>query len=314
VVAELQDLTESPSGWDPVPATVELLALGARLFGRPRQKDAEVVDILNAIFAPLPNEDGERSATWQALAKSLRKPHEKLQHMLLARVACSKGSYSVVQVVDAARMLPAVRRVKGAWRTQESIPGKVKKSYDFITTYQQLLENSLTAAIAEERTRLLGQFHEILALLGLTGEESIEELVTARRETISAVREAISAAVRANVLRGNRGEAEEVLLKFESMQFRAWAENLTRLAEETEPSATLGRLSASTGTSAGAIRDGLLSIAEMLTRTTTEVEGEVRMLDEHGGSDVENARQAIDIGLTTIVHHLREFSPQNADA
>ena len=59
--------------------------------------------------------DEPPGACWQELMKTLRDHHQSLIDMVLARVPCTKGGSRAIQVIDAARLVEPLRRIRRTW-------------------------------------------------------------------------------------------------------------------------------------------------------------------------------------------------------
>ena len=167
VVQQVRQLATEKEEWNPVPAIVEALVIGARLKGYPEQQSDE--EALNALFLkwdePLALPNSPRTQEWQTLQKYFTEQGSSLQEVLLSRIGCHKGgqlkdsSGFKVQVIDVAAILPALRQIQNSWQPVEQIPLKPRSDYDIVRKARERVDKSLTQALSGEATRF-AEWHE----------------------------------------------------------------------------------------------------------------------------------------------------------
>lgn len=145
--------------WDPAIAAVELLALGARLRGRPVRSATSPIDRLDAAFVP-PNpasEDSGRTDKWRALMDRFDTSFENLTDVVYAHGIAVKGDYSTTLYLDAGRFLPRISRLaKRAWLPEEVVPPREalpRKLYRPLSDLRDNLDERIREAVAAEATR-----------------------------------------------------------------------------------------------------------------------------------------------------------------
>jgi hypothetical protein len=305
VISQIDRVTESGVAWDPVPASVELLAIGARVLGRPRVRDAERSDVLDAMFAEVVERDeSDRSAAWQELTRLVRKHQERTQGVVLSRVACSKGDSRKIQVIDAARVLSSLNEVRRTFRPSQEVPADLERSSRFILEYRQGLNARLEEAIVQERLHQLARYDHVARQLGAE-EETPENAALKRRAAVSALRDTLDAAANAGVLAGVQKPAfEEKLVEFEGAQFQAWAESSQRLRSEDDPARLLTELSL-VPASTSRVSMELIELAErMITKTDVSVRSEAQENELEGIEELAGVQEAIENGLRTVQEDL----------
>ncbi|MHC5829552.1 MAG: hypothetical protein ACYT04_79940, partial [Nostoc sp.] len=101
---------------NPVPAAVELLAITSTMAGHPTNS---LEDVINALFLELENNDDEnRASSWKQLFKSLKKYHKDLLEIVESRIACTKGSSTQFQIIDAIQIIEPLEKVRKTWQSQ----------------------------------------------------------------------------------------------------------------------------------------------------------------------------------------------------
>lgn len=294
VLEQVDRLREAPESWDPVPATTELLAIGARILGRPRSRDPERADLLDAIFAEVPDRDeSERSDAWQRLARLVRRHHGKVQEIVRARVACSKGDSRRIQMIDAARLLPVLAEVRRTLRPTQTIPADLERTWRYLNEYRVELVATLDESLREEKTHQVARYDSAAVLLSAQGDEP-EEATAKRRVAVAALRRALDAAADAGALAGvQKVPFEEKLAEFEGVQFQAWAESVQRVRTEGDPARLLTELSLVPASTARVTTE-LLELADrMLAKTEVSVRGEVNEHEREGAEELGRVQDAI---------------------
>lgn len=157
VLLETQRPTVSGRNWDPVPALIELLAVGARVHGMPAGTNPGTADFIAALFGEWgkAEDDDTRTAEWRELAKVLSKNREKMVDQLLARVACTKGGSQRVQIIDASRFREPLKSIRGSWVPKEQIPADAINEYRSVADLQERVKSLLADAVRREKERLL---------------------------------------------------------------------------------------------------------------------------------------------------------------
>jgi hypothetical protein len=301
VLEQVDRLREVREPWDPVPASTELLAIGARILGRPRSRDPERTDLLDAIFAEAPErDDSERSDAWQRLVRLVRRHHGKVQEVVRARVACSKGDSRRIQVIDAARLLPVLAEARRTLRPTQSIPSDLERTWHFLEEYRDGLVASLDEALREEREHQIARYDAAARQMGAEGDPP-EEAALKRRAAAAALRRALDSASQAGVLTGvQKGPFEEKLTEFEGVQFQAWADSIQRVRAEEDPTRLLTELSLVPASTARTTTE-LLELADrMVARTEVSVRGEVNEHEREGTEELERVQEAIGAGLRNL--------------
>jgi hypothetical protein len=301
VLDQVNSVTESRDQWDPVPASIELLAISARILGRPRLRHPEVADYVDAFLAkPSDKDESERSKPWQELAKTALAHSEKLKGLVLSRVGCAKGRARRSQIIDAAHVLPSLADVRRTWRPTQTIPADLIKQVRFVSDCRDTFAELLDAATAAEREFQLERYGQVAHQLGAEGEQP--DVVAAKRKTTAdALRKALHAAVQANILSGvNKADFEEKLQKFEGFQIQQWAESAQRLSAESDPARLLAELSLVPGGAARTANDLLESADRMLSRTNEVIDQELRDHTDGAAEELFATEQAITDDLAAI--------------
>jgi hypothetical protein len=310
IVAQVNRLTESQKEWDPVPAGVELLAIGARIFGRPRSRDPERQDLVDALFADLPERDDEgRSEGWQKLERLVRKHHDKTREIVLSRIACSKGDSRKLQMIDVSHVLPALSGIRRTGRPSEVIPPDLPKSMRFLIDYRQSADEWVESAVNEERSYQLDQFQFIAEQLG----SSVSDIATIgdkRQEAIGALRQALNAAVDAGVLAGpSKATLDEKLIQFEGVQIQAWAESISRIHNEEDSARLMTNISLIPTNAARVAKETLELADRFLTRTNAVVLQGGSGGDENSARELNEVQESINGDLTSMIDTLGVFGP-----
>jgi hypothetical protein len=129
VLARIRRPLQTEPDWDPIPLTVQVLALTARLNGLSLDAQRST----NGMFALHRAPDNRRNKKWRELLESLCKYRDDLRDLLLAYAACTKGSTDLknVQYIDASRLLsPLVDLDRAGWSLTADIPAALDGRFD----------------------------------------------------------------------------------------------------------------------------------------------------------------------------------------
>ena len=167
-----------PAGkaWDPGVAAAELLAIGARLHGKPPSSKTSIEDRLDALYEPWQTPDDTTHA-WSTLAKKFADAQEKLQEIMEAYLLCPKGGSRQTKILDTARILDLFRRNNLMPRVK--LPENLPRRLQILQTLQSEVRERLKPALRAE----LEWWREWRqAVASRFGEASIEEVRTAVNE------------------------------------------------------------------------------------------------------------------------------------
>jgi hypothetical protein len=169
-VAQLQRLPTEPENWNPVPAIVELLSIGARMFGRLPASNASVDVRINSLFLPwdtmAPAPDSLRTAPWKNLARVFADKGNLLADILKSRTACTKGGRLKAQIVDAAELLEPLDKTRGGDGTVYDVPETCRADYQDIVRVRRKVDELLRDAVTTERQRRLDWLAHIRQSIG----------------------------------------------------------------------------------------------------------------------------------------------------
>lgn len=165
---------KSGEAWNPVPAAVELLAITSTMAGHPTNS---LEDVINALFLELENNDDEnRASSWKQLFKSLKKYRKNLLEIVESRIACTKGSSTQFQIIDAIQIIEPLEKVRKTWQPQCEIPEDIRDKFsdsrNQVSEFYKLckarqdIDELLNKAIQEEYERQLDIYQRLISELG----------------------------------------------------------------------------------------------------------------------------------------------------
>ena len=155
LLKQLRSPLKSGEQWDPVPAVVELLALGNGAAGLPTLRGEPVAQASAILQQPPETGHEQRSTAWKSLIGEYISYHNALKDILLTRISCTKGGSSNVKVIDAAAVLHTLQGTEtGNWLTARP-PGDLRSEYNALEKMQQKFLNRLDNAMEEEKRHCL---------------------------------------------------------------------------------------------------------------------------------------------------------------
>lgn len=282
--------------WNPVPATVELLAITATMAGHSTNS---LENLINSLFLDLDkNDDITRVSSWKKLEESLKKSRKDLLEIVQSRIACTKGSSTQFQIIDAIQIIEPLEKVRKSWQPQCEIPDDVRDKFPEIFKARQQVDELLEQAIQGECERQLGVYQSLVSQLG----ENIK-----KKDVNDAVKAAMENARDAAVFRGRKNfdEMTTVLDQFRRTAVSSYIETMKRVQTEKEnPESNTGKLlqylsensqKAMTDTS-----EFLSNTNNFLDASLFEVQNRIVEIEKSGGATVESSHQAIQDGLADL--------------
>ncbi len=295
---------ESGEPWNPVPAAVELLAIAARMSGHPT---SSLDDLINALFLDLEDKDeANRSKTWKEFFKVFQKNRKQLLEIVESRIACTKGSRSQFQIIDAVQIIEPLKDVRKEWQPKCEIPNDLRQEYEVIQKVRQKVDELLVQAIEEERDRQLGVYQLLVAEFG----EDIK-----KKDVIDAVKQAMDKASAAGVFgQKNAENLTSVIDQFQRTRFGNYIETMKRVKAEINKidSAPTKLLQYLSETHQKAMKDASEFLKEtnsFLDTSITRAQNDIGQLKSNEGGTVESSLQAIKSGLAqlrSLVTEIRE--------
>lgn len=293
---------KSGEPWDPVPATVELLAIAARMSGH---STSSLEDGINALFLELEDKDeANRTKTWQELFKVFEKNRKKLLEIVTSRTACTKGSYTTFQIIDAVQIINPLRDVCKDWQPKCEIPNDLREEYNVIQKVRQQIDELLIKAIEEERDRQLNIYQSLVAEFG----EDIK-----KKEVMDIIKQAIDKSREAAVFGHRNAETlNAVIEQFQKTRFSGFVETMKRVQTESEKidtnsSKLLPHVSENHQKAIKDASDFLKETNSFLDTSITRAHDNIQQLKSAEGGTVESSQKAIESGLSKLHNLLTEI-------
>jgi hypothetical protein len=294
---------ESGEPWNPVPAAVELLAISATMAGCPTNT---LENLINSLFIDLDkNDDTTRASSWKKLFDtfSLKRNREALLDIVKSRIACTKGSKSTFQIIDAIQIIEPLEKVRKSWQPQEQIPEDVRDKFPELQKVRQQVDELLEKAIQEEYERQLDIYQRLISELG-------EDIKT--KDVIDSLKTAMEAAQDAAVFHGNFEDMTNVLHQFMPRAIKTYRETMKRVKTEKEnPESDIGQLLQYLSKDyQKVITDSsrfFNNTNYFLDASILEAKSRIKELEQSAGATVESSYQEICEGLTKLQNLMNEI-------
>jgi hypothetical protein len=296
---------ESGEPWNPVPAAVELLAITSTMAGHSTNS---LEDVINSLFLDIENTKDEiRASSWKQLFKSLKKYRKELLEIVQSRIACTKGSSTQFQIIDAIQIIEPLEKVRKTWQPRCEIPEDIQdhKFYEDIYKARQQVDELLNQAIQEEYERQLDIYQRLISELG----EDIK-----KKDVIDALKAAMEAAQDAAVFRGKKGfeGMTTVLEQFRRTAINPYRDTMKRVqAEKENPEINIGKLLQYLSEDYQKIitdsSEFLDNTNNFLDASILEAKSRIAELEKSGGATVESSYQAICEGLANLRNLMNEI-------
>jgi hypothetical protein len=194
LVAKIRRLGREDGKWNPVPAAVELVSIGARLAGRPPISQTSMTDRWEAIFHDFTAVDvSTRSDAWRRLFKAYQKHQRELLDIIEAHALCPKGSSRQIKYFDVGQFYDVIASIgRNGWEPTTDVPEVLPKLYEPIAKVREALDQR-EEAIAQERERYEAWLEQVKAALG--EERDGKVLTAAVREAMTRAQEAGASAL-----------------------------------------------------------------------------------------------------------------------
>jgi len=286
---------ESGEPWNPVPAVVELLAIAGRMSGH---STSSLDDLINTLFLELEDKDEEnREKAWKDLFQVLQRNRKNLLEIVESRIACTKGSRSPFQIIDAVQIIEPLKDVRKEWQPKCQIPNDLYQEYAVIQKVRQKIDELLVQAIEQERDRHLGVYQALVSELG----EDIN-----KKEVIEVIQQAKDSAQGAGVFGEKSAEnLTAVIDKFKRTRLGSYIDSMKRVQADSENTeSNTGKLlqylsenHQKAMTDASEFLNATKNFLDTsLNRAQTDIEN---LLSAEGGT-VESSHQGIQAGLEQL--------------
>lgn len=283
--------TKSNTVWNPVPATIELIAIANRMAGRSTDSLEKRV---NNIFMDLGNVDvTHRAESWQKLFNILKKHQPKLQEILQARIPCTKGGSNRLQVIDAAQLVAPLNELVRDWQPKADISEvSADPPFNAISEARKAVDTLLTQAVREERNRQLKFYQRVVEELG----ESFS-----KEDLLETLEQAIARARNAGVARvSNPANLETALKEFRSVQLNAYLKSMREIQNEEDNRVLLPQLSTVSSKPVEILSSFLNQANDLVERSLIAANAEMNNLKAIGGDDLESSYTAIEQSLQEL--------------
>ena len=293
---------ENGEVWNPVPATVELLAIAARMSGH---STSFPENIINALFLDLGDKDTEnRTKTWKDLFKELQKNRDKLLEIVKSRIACTKGSNSTFQVIDTVQILAPLKDIYQNWQLKSEIPNDLNTEYQVIQKTRQKVDELLLIAIEEECDRQYGIYKSLV-------EEFGEEVK--KKDVVDIIKQAKEKAREAGVFGEKSAEnLTFVIEQFQKTRFGGYTDAMKRVQTEIEkpepqPTKLLQHLSENNQKAMNDASEFLKETNNFLDKSIDKAQNEIELLKLTEGATVESHLTGIESSLSKLQSLLMEI-------
>ncbi|HEX8395042.1 MAG TPA: protein DpdH [Longimicrobium sp.] len=306
VLVQLRRPRTSGEAWDPVPAAAELLAIGARMAGRPQASADSMHEQVSALFEDWSTVDtSSRSPAWKTLFDTFRRHRGTLVEIVRARTACTKGGSTDVKVIDVVQLVPVLQQVRRTWEPREEIPTDIRSEYAAVREVRARMDDLLKQAIVGERQRYLEWFGRVAGEMGDPPQ---------RKPAIEAARMALQTAIESGAPLGiPRAEYDECVGSLERMVSFDWAvAAAARVRDEREFGALLAELGRRFDEPMQTSERFLNLTGVALDNARSRLSESVRELRGRGGGELEHVQESLSHGLDRLCGLLSELAAEGA--
>jgi hypothetical protein len=219
---------------NPVPPVTEILALAGCIAGN---SSNSLEDKINLLFVDLEKTDiSNRSSSWKKLFEVLKDNQTSLREVIEARIACTKGGSSRLQIIDTAQLVEPLKQISSNWQPQTDISDiSGDRPFISITNARKAIDELLDRAIIEEKERHLAIYKRTLNDLG--GDFKPQSIIDTFQETYL---KALNAGISTGISPGNLENSLEI---FKSTPFNSYLKDMKKISEAEDRSELLPLLS-----------------------------------------------------------------------
>ena len=285
-----KDTRRSREFWNPVPAAAELLAIGSRMAGRSSESEEALLNGMFKDFTEAELDVSSRSSSWKKVFGSIKEKRSELLDIIQSRIACTKGSSTRLQIIDASQLLNTLRTISNDWQPICNIPEDLRSEYEAISRVRQKIDELLEKGVIEERNR---QLRIYLAMVQELGEDFSKDNVVATFK--NAITDAKNAGVAANAQ-----NLETAIQEFEKLKIKAYMGNMKKIQDEENVRLLLESLSSTlySQRTMGVIKNFLEQARQFLDSSITRAKNDITNLPS--GGDLESSYEAIELGLSDL--------------
>ena len=285
---------KSGEPWNPLPAAVELVALGARMAGH---SSKSVENSVNLLFKDLSPGSADRATAWKKLYELLRDKRPQLLDIVQARIACTKGGSSKLQVIDAAQLIQPLQEIERDWRPKVEIPDDLRSDFDVLAKVRHQVDQLLEQAIADEKERQLTPYRKLVEELG----EDFD-----RAAIVNELQQAIAQAEGVGVARTNLLDLRSAVEEFQGTRYKAYIETMKRVQDESENGRLLSQLSTTSQNTMTVIETFLARSRTFLDRSIESAQQVKDVLKQTEAGELEATCYSIEQDLAEFSQFLTE--------
>ncbi len=308
VLRQVRRLPSESQAWDPVGAAVELLTIGARLFGKLPPTNATIEQRIDALFSQwqelAPGPGSPRSTAWRKLATTFAEKGTRLADILASRVACTKGGRMGLQILDVSALLDSIELTRAGEGLGYAIPEHRRQDYIEIWEVRARADQLLADAITSERQRHLEWLTRVREHIGKSD---------VKKEVIAAAGDAYASAASAALLPSSADAQlhSRVVERFRQCGFEKALDAVEGLAAQTEGARVLALLGRIDQDALVAADEFLKETAKVLSGVQREVQrAEDNLSDE--AHDVRRIRERVRQELDSLMEMLEDIGESQA--
>ena len=304
--------------WDPAPALVQGLLIGARLLGIEGASKDDQGALIAALFAPAPEDSTARTgagapseadlADWLAFTGGLRACRRTTEKEsrdqvswtghLLNLVGARQGQADTVHAIDLVRLKPAIDAVTKAWEFSETLPNPagVAEFAPMRAVYLDLKKQSTAAARTQRRLHeWRGQTLEWL------GERFDKDVL------VRELKDTVESAKAAGLTRGlETKRALQLVEEFRTAKVMAALEDAAKLADDAPRGTVLAILGRGYGPVVRLCNELRTRYDEFLSAVDAELAGEEMKFGEDPLGEAKATVASAVSQLATLLKELQE--------
>jgi hypothetical protein len=300
-----RDSTVDPSAtWSPVPALVEVLATGNRLFGIPDTDTPTMAEMVDALFkAPPSVATAGRAPGYIKLQEQFIKVQKDALDQLGWRIFAIKGNASDSHMIDAAALLPALQKVQSLWCPSDTWPEDVRSDLKASSTFHAMLKAALRPALEAERSIHAAWLTDVSDCLG--GHRDATEIATVFEELAEK-------AVHTGFFVGIKPvDLEQSLATFRKVPVAQLLDTATAIEKEESYARLFARILASPPQKRLEVSSCIQLVDKLVIESAKELDDRWSLVELQGGLDIQQAHTGIRTALTHMLSLIDDLKVSN---
>ncbi|NJO52699.1 MAG: hypothetical protein HC840_28565 [Leptolyngbyaceae cyanobacterium RM2_2_4] len=241
-----------------------------------------------------------RTDSWQKLFNTLKKHQPELQKILRARIPCTKGGSTRLQVIDTAQLVAPLSEVAKDWQPKADISEvSADPPFNAISEARNAVDTLLAQAVREERDRQLAFYQKVVQELG-------EDF--SKQDIIRSLEQAMAQAKDAGVFRSpNSANLEAAINDFRKVPLKTYLKSMRDIQGEDDIGVLLSQLSTIPPKPVEVLSNFFKQTTDFMERSLIAANTDINNLRATGSGDLESTYSSVENSLQELQNLANEI-------